>query len=81
MFTRSFDRDCRLCARISKPTGLNLQALTAGLDIGESGARKIGGWVAAQATALKIRLDDSADGPLRLFEGLEFLSLGISQAS
>jgi hypothetical protein len=57
---------------------LDLLALMAGLDIGESGARKIGGWVAEQATALKMRLDDNADGPLRLFESLEFLSLGIA---
>ena len=57
---------------------LDLLALMARLDIGESGARKIGGWVAEQATALKMRLDDSADGPLRLFESLEFLSLGIA---
>ena len=57
---------------------LDLQALMARLDIGESQARKIGGWVAEQATALKMRLDDSADGPLRLFESLEFLSLGIA---
>ena len=48
------------------------------LDVGESRARKIGGWVAEQATALKMRVDDSADGPLRLFESLEFLSLGIA---
>ena len=57
---------------------LDLQALMARLDIGESQARKIGGWVAEQASALKMRLDDSADGPLRLFESLEFLSLGIA---
>jgi hypothetical protein len=56
----------------------DLQALMARLDIGESQARKIGGWVAEQATALKMRFDDSADGPLRLFESLEFLSLGIA---
>ncbi len=57
---------------------LDLQALMSRLDVGESRARKIGGWVAEQATALKMRLDDSADGPLRLFECLEFLSLGIA---
>jgi hypothetical protein len=57
---------------------LDLQALMARLDIGESGTRKIGGWVAEQATALKMRLDDSADGSFRLFESLEFLSLGIA---
>ena len=48
------------------------------LDVGESRERKIGGWVAEQATALKMRVDDSADEPLRLFESLEFLSLGIA---
>ena len=57
---------------------LDLQGFMARLDIGESQARKIGGWVAEQATALKMRVDDSADGPLRLFESLEFLSLGIA---
>ncbi len=57
---------------------LDLQTLMARLDIGESQARKIGGWVGEQVTALKMRLDDSADGPLRLFESLEFLSLGIA---
>ncbi len=53
---------------------LDLQALMADLEIGESRAHKIGGWVAEQATALKMRVDDSADGPLRRFESLEFLS-------
>ena len=57
---------------------LDLQALMARLDIGESQTRKIGGWVAEQASELKMRFDDSADGPLRLFESLEFLSLGIA---
>ena len=44
----------------------------------KANARGIGGWLAEQATALKMRLDDSADGSLRLFESLEFLSLGIA---
>ena len=57
---------------------VDLQALMARLEVGESRTRKIGGWVAEQATALKMRLDDSADGPLRLLESLEFLSLVIA---
>ena len=57
---------------------VELRTLMERLDIGESRTRKIGGWVAEQASALKMRLDDSADGALRLFESLEFLSLGIA---
>ena len=47
------------------------------LDIGESRTRKASAWLAEKMTGLKLRFDDPAGGPLRLFESLEALSLGI----
>ncbi len=39
--------------------------------------RRVLGWLGEKALELKIKLDDPADGALRLLESLEVLSLGI----
>ena len=54
-----------------------LQGLMERLDIGESRTRKATTWLATKLTELKLRFDDPQTGPLRLFESLEALSLGI----
>ena len=54
-----------------------LQGLMKHLDIGESRTRKASAWLAEKMTELKLRFDDPEAGPLRLFESLEALSLGI----
>jgi hypothetical protein len=54
-----------------------LQQMMERLDIGESRTRKASAWLAEKMTELKLRFDDPKDGPLRLFESLEALSLGI----
>ena len=54
-----------------------LETLMGRLEISESRPRKAAAWLAEKVTELKLRLDDSKDGELRLFESLEALSLGI----
>jgi hypothetical protein len=54
-----------------------LKALMDRLNITESAPRKVAGWLAAQLTQLKLHLDDPAGEELRVFEGLEGMSLGI----
>jgi hypothetical protein len=54
-----------------------LEALMGQLKIGESRTRKASAWLAEKMTELKLRFDDPKGGPLRLFESLEALSLGI----
>jgi hypothetical protein len=54
-----------------------LDALVSSLGIGKDSVRKAAGWMAAQATALKLRADGGEHGPLRLLESAELLSLGI----
>lgn len=54
-----------------------LETLMRELDIDQSKLRKGMAWLGEKFTALKMRLDDPADGALRLFESLEALSLGI----
>jgi hypothetical protein len=54
-----------------------LEALMERLEVGESRPRKATAWLAEKVALLKLRLDDSGDGALRLFESLEALSLGI----
>ena len=53
-----------------------LQQLMNRLEISESRTRQVS-WLTEKLTELKLRLDDSARGNLRLFESLEALSLGI----
>lgn len=54
-----------------------LQALMDRLQIVESRTRKFAAWLAEKSIALKVRLDDRANGPLRLIESLEAVGLGI----
>jgi len=54
-----------------------LETLMKEMDIDQSKLRKGMAWLGEKFTALKMRLDDPADGDLRLFESLEALSLGI----
>jgi Xaa-Pro aminopeptidase len=54
-----------------------LEALMARLAVVESRPRKVAGWLGEKAAQLKLRLDDSVGGAMRLFESLEVLSLGI----
>jgi hypothetical protein len=54
-----------------------LQGLIDRLSVSESGPRKAEAWLAGKFAELKLRIDDSARGPLRLLESLEVLSLGI----
>jgi hypothetical protein len=54
-----------------------LKALMGQLQIYESRTRKASAWLTEKFTELKLRLDDSTRGDLRLFESLEALSLGI----
>jgi hypothetical protein len=54
-----------------------LEALAAELAGGESRTRQALAWLGEKAAELKLQLDDSATGAMRLFEGLEVLSLGI----
>jgi hypothetical protein len=54
-----------------------LEALMGRLCITESSTRKASAWLAEKVTELKLSFDDPQGGPLRLFESLEALSLGI----
>lgn len=54
-----------------------LQQLMSHLEISESRTRQVSAWLTEKVAALKLRLDDSARGNLRLLESLEALSLGI----
>lgn len=47
------------------------------LHIGESAPRKAAAWLAEQVVRLKLKVDDSADGALRLLESVEAVALGI----
>jgi hypothetical protein len=54
-----------------------LEALLERLQYSESGPRQALAWLGEKVAQLKLQLDDSATGALRLFEGLEVISLGI----
>lgn len=54
-----------------------LEQLMQRLGIAASATRKVGGWLAEKAAYLKLKLDDKANGSMRLFEGLEGLGIGI----
>jgi hypothetical protein len=56
---------------------LELEALMARLKVTESRTRKATAWLSEKVTEIKLRLDDSGDGSLRLLEAFEALSLGI----
>jgi hypothetical protein len=55
-----------------------LERLMERLEIAQSRPRKAGAWIAGKFAELKVRLDDSARGPLRLLESLEAVELGIN---
>lgn len=55
-----------------------LKQLMDQLKITQSRPRKAGAWIAGKFAELKMRLDDSAHGPLRLLESLEAVELGIT---
>lgn len=54
-----------------------LRGLMDRLHVAESRPRKVSAWLTEKVTELKLRLDDSARGPLRLLESLEVVGLGI----
>ena len=54
-----------------------LQSLIEQLTDSSSVPRRVLGWIGEKALELKIKLDDPADGALRLLESLEILTLGI----
>jgi hypothetical protein len=54
-----------------------LEGLMARLQVAMSRPRKVTAWLSEKMTELKLRLDDTAGGPLRQLEILEALSLGI----
>jgi hypothetical protein len=54
-----------------------LKSLMDRLDVSESRARKASAWLTEKVTELKLRLDDTSGGDLRLLESFEALSLGI----
>jgi hypothetical protein len=55
-----------------------LNGLMEQLEIAQSRPRKAGAWIAGKFAELKMRLDDSAHGPLRLLESLDAVELGIT---
>ena len=54
-----------------------LHGLMDRLQIAESRPRKVSAWLTEKFIELKLHLDDSARGPLRLLESLETVGLGI----
>lgn len=54
-----------------------LEQLIKRLGLGESIPRQVGAWLGTKISQLKLQIDDKATGALRLFEGLEALTLGI----
>lgn len=54
-----------------------LEALMERLGVAESRPRQAVAWLGEKLAQVKLTLDDSSAGALRLFEGLEAVSLGI----
>jgi hypothetical protein len=54
-----------------------LKALMATVGVAESRLRKAGSWFAGQLSEAKFNVDDDLNGPMRRFERLEALSIGI----
>ena len=54
-----------------------LKTLMATVGVAESRLRKAGSWFAGQLSEAKFNVDDDLNGPLRRFERLEALSIGI----
>jgi hypothetical protein len=55
-----------------------LKRLMDSLQIDQSRARQAAGWLAEKVSQLKLHFDDPLDGTLRVFEGLEAMTLGIA---
>jgi hypothetical protein len=55
-----------------------LEHLMARLDITVSVPHKASAWLAEKVANVKLQLDDNTDGTMRLFEGLEWLEIGIA---
>jgi hypothetical protein len=54
-----------------------LKSLMGRLGVTSSPPRKAAAWFAEKLTEFKLRLDDQEEGAFRLFESLEFVSIGI----
>lgn len=54
-----------------------LEALIGRLGIEASAGRKAAAWLAETMTEIKMRVDDTPKGPLRLLESVEAVSIGI----
>jgi len=54
-----------------------LKALMATAGVAESRLRKASSWLAGQLSEVKFNADDDPNGPMRRFERLEALSIGI----
>jgi hypothetical protein len=54
-----------------------LRQLLRSVGTGESTARKAAAWLTEKLGRVKLRLDESGSGELRMLEGLETLALGI----
>lgn len=54
-----------------------LEQLIERLGYKQSAVRKASGWLAEKAMTLKLLVDDPRSGPLRIYESLEALSLGV----
>jgi hypothetical protein len=55
----------------------HLERLMRDANVAVSGARRAAAWISEKAAELKLRVDDPGGGPLRIFELLEAVSLGI----
>jgi hypothetical protein len=55
-----------------------LEALMDRLHVATSRPRRVTAWLTEKITEVKLRLDDPADGALRLLEGLEAVGIGIA---
>lgn len=67
-------------ARVRDDVEADLQELTRIIDRvgrGESAARKAAAWMGERMMRLKLLVDDSSGGALRLFESLETIALGL----
>jgi hypothetical protein len=58
-----------------------LEQLIRRVGSGPSVVREVGGWIAEKIARLKLVIDDPSNGPLRRFEALELLALGIQGKS
>ena len=58
-----------------------LEQLIRRVGSGPSVVREVGGWIAEKIARLKLVIDDPSNGPLRHFEALELLALGIQGKS